>query len=469
MIVVIGSGVAGLAAALGAREEGAEVLVIHRGWRTGSTHFAQGGIAAALLPGDSPERHLQDTLESGQGLASPRAVEILVREGPALLRRLGFSFHPTPAREGGHALPRVWHTGHDRFGLSLQWHLRRLAHRRGVRFWKARVLALGLAGGEVVGVWTDQGFVPADGVILATGGYAALFDPTTNPPQNQGEGLWMALHAGAVLRNLELVQFHPTWLCVPPYGLVSETVRGAGAVLRNARGEAFMPRYHPMGDLAPRDAVTRAILQEMAATGADHVVLDLSSIPEPVFARRFPHIYPRVRPHWPRVPVRPAGHYSLGGVLVNEWGETGVPRLFAAGEVTWSGVHGANRLGSNSLLEGLVWGMRAGNRAAHLPPARREPEAITPPIPELPAHFRETMDRLAGPLRRGKSLRDLLASLPLSLARWVVEGALRREETRGVHVREDFPASHHPPYHLDLMLVGGTPRWQRTSVLEAVG
>ena len=224
-----------------------------------------------------------------------------------------------------------------------------------------------------------------------------------------------------------------------------------------------------MGDLAPRDAVTRAILREMVATGTDHVVLDLSPIPEETFSRRFPHIYPRVRPHWPRVPVRPAAHYSLGGVVVNVWGETGVPRLFAAGEITWSGVHGANRLGSNSLLEGLVWGWRAGERAALLPPSRRKPEEVTPPVPSFPPHLRWAMDRLAGPLRRREALWKLLMDLPPSLARWVVEGALLREETRGVHVREDFPDPHPSPYHLDWTFVQGEPRWHRTNVLEVVG
>jgi len=472
MILIIGSGVAGLAAAIRAREKGAQVLVIHRGWCTGSTHHAQGGIAAALLLEDSPERHLRDTLESGQGLADPRAVELLVREGPALLQGLGLTFYPTPAREGGHSLPRIWHTGHDRFGLSLQWHLRQLARQRGVRFLKTRVLALGLAEGEAVGAWTEEGFLPADAVILATGGYAALYDPTTNPPENQGEGLWMALHAGAVLRDLELVQFHPTWLYVPPDGLISETVRGAGAVIRNTRGEAFMPRYHPMGDLAPRDVVTRAILQEMAATGADHVILDLSPIPEREFSRRFPHTYRRVRSYWPHVPVRPAAHYSLGGVVVNAWGETGVPRLFAAGEVAWTGVHGANRLGSNSLLEGLVWGTQAGERASLLPPSRRQPEDITPPVPSLPEHLRKAMDRQAGALRRGEDLQELVEKLPPSLVRWVAEGALLREESRGVHLREDFPTPHISPYHLDLTLEKGQFRWQRTNLpnlMEVVG
>lgn len=467
MILVIGSGVAGLAAAIRAREWGARVIVLHRGWRTGSTHFAQGGIAAALLPEDSPEQHMRDTLESGHGLADPHAVELMVREGPRLLRELQIPFHSVPAREGGHSVARVWHTGHDRFGLSLQWGLRKRARDLGVRFLQARVLALALRDGEVVGVGTDAGYLPADAVILATGGYAALWDPTTNPPENRGEGLWMAVHAGAVLRDLELVQFHPTWLCAPPFGLISETVRGAGGVLRNLQGEAFMHRYHPMGDLAPRDAVTRAILQEMKQTGTDHVILDLSAIPEPQFRERFPHIYPRIQRFWPRIPVRPAAHYSIGGIVVNSRGETGVPRLFAVGEAAWTGVHGANRLGSNSLLEGLVWGTRAGEQAARLGPQEKEPTDFTPPVPEFAPDFRRMMNEKAGPVREKSGLEDLLQHLPTpSLPRWIAEGALEREETRGVHVRDDAPAPAPIPYHLDLKKEGDTFIRERVDVME---
>ncbi len=473
MIVVVGSGVAGLAAALAARGEGKEVLVIHRGWTTGSTHHAQGGIAAALRDPDTPEAHARDTLRAGQGLASPEAVRILTREGPAMLRHLGLPLHPSPAREGGHGHARVWHTGHDRFGLDLQRFLRRKAREAGVRFLHGHVRGLGLRHGEVVGVWVATTWIPADAVVLATGGYAALWRTSTNPPGNVGEGLWMALHAGARLRNLELVQFHPTWLAQPPHGLISETVRGAGARLRNVWDEPFMHRYHPQGDLAPRDVVTRAIMEEMRRTRAPYVLLDLSPIPRDRFAQRFPHIYPRVASFWPRVPVRPAAHYTLGGIVVDTWGHTGVPRLLAAGETTWSGVHGANRLGSNSLLEGLVWGMRAGLAASRLPPQKALlPAPSTPPPPSNPSRWQGILDRYVGPVRRGEALQTLAeGTLPdlSGLPGWLIQAALLRRESRGVHVREDFPDPAPEPYHLDLRLTPeGRLQWDIVTVEVSV-
>lgn len=467
MIVVIGAGVAGLAAAITAREEGKEVLVIHRGWSTGSTYHAQGGIAAALRFPDSLEAHARDTLEVGQGLADLEAVRVLCQEGPDVLRKMGIPLDPEPTREGGHRYARVWHTGHDRFGRDLQRFLIQKAQQAGVQFLQAHVKGLGVRDEGVVGVWVETTWIPADGVVLATGGYAALWEKTSNPPENQGEGLWMAAQVGARLRNVELVQFHPTWLAEPPYGLVSETVRGAGARLRTMDGETFMHRYHPLGDLAPRDVVTRAILEEMRRTGSPYVLLDLSPIPRDTFDKRFPHIAPRIAPYWPYVPVRPAAHYSIGGVVVDLWGRTEVPRLLAAGEVAWSGVHGANRLGSNSLLEGLVWGRRAGMMAAQLPPSRKRwPSPPTPPPPD-PSPWRKAMDQFVGPIRSGEEVAKVMDQAE-GVPAWVAQAAWIRQESRGVHQREDFPHLDTTLYHVDGHWVDGVMRWER-QLLKVVG
>jgi L-aspartate oxidase len=492
--LVIGSGIAGLRAAIHLLDRGDVVLVTKAGGGESNTGYAQGGIAAALGADDSPALHRDDTIEAGAGLCDPDAVDVLVGEGPRYVRELiewGAAFDtdasgaPALGREGAHSVRRVLHardaTGRE-IGRTL-W-AKVVGHPRLRVFENALATALAVEDGICRGVHVllDGGerlTLQSRAVLLATGGAGQVFSQTTNPAIASGDGLARAWRAGARVSDLEFVQFHPTVLDVrdTPRFLISEAVRGEGARLLNADGEAFMARYDPRGDLAPRDVVATAMVRESLATSRP-VYLSLAHLDAAWVWRRFPAIAAACRAAGldlarDRLPVSPAAHYLCGGVDTDLDGRTSVPGLFAAGEVACTRVHGANRLASNSLLEGLVFGARAAAAmclplvACRLPPARAAGEFPMPSAPALPAAATEdvsaAMWRYAGLIREGDDLARLAVSLePLadrreaaasaaptvaacreaSIARvgaLIARAAARRTESRGGHRRADFP------------------------------
>ena len=390
-VLVLGSGVAGLTAARAAAEAGLSVTVLTKGELAASaTRYAQGGVAAALSPDDSPELHFSDTLSAGGGLCDPEAVRVLTGEGPARLRELmelGASFDRAGdggagsslalAREGGHSLARVVHAGGDATGHEVERAL--VAATAGhlnvtvAEGWLA--LSLHVEDGRVAGVIgipsdaTSPRLIRARHVVLACGGAGQLYSVTTNPALSTGDGVAMALAAGAAVADLEFMQFHPTALHHPamPRPLLSEALRGEGALLRDEAGVAFMAAEHPLADLAPRDVVSRAIARRLVDRGLDHLWLDATSIEN--FPKRFPTIWAASQdagldPTREWLPVAPAAHYLCGGIVTDLDGASSLPGLWACGEVACTGIHGANRLASNSLLEGLVFGHRAATAIA---------------------------------------------------------------------------------------------------------
>ncbi|HEV3231926.1 MAG TPA: L-aspartate oxidase, partial [Candidatus Dormibacteraeota bacterium] len=393
--VVVGSGIAGSFAALHAARAGRVLLLTKTAMEESNSFYAQGGIAAALGGDDSPESHFRDTIEVGRGLCDENAVRILTEEGPTRIRELvalGVRFDrddgdpqpegPDPrgprlalGREAAHSHARIVHAGGDTTGAEIQRGLHQALRDADVATREGHtVLRLLVEGGRCVGLLAEAGGeiveYPASAVILAAGGAGRLFGNTTNPPTANGDGAALAYEAGAELADLEFFQFHPTALRKDgaPSFLISEAVRGEGAVLRNAAGERFLAERHPQAELAPRDVVAREIWAEMARTGADAVFLDLSALPADRMRGRFPQIYAtclRLGIDITRdlVPVAPAAHYMMGGVRTDLDGATSLPGLFACGEVACAGVHGANRLASNSLLESVVFSRRAARAA----------------------------------------------------------------------------------------------------------
>ncbi len=491
--VIIGGGIAGLRAATDLVTRGHVLLLTKAGSTESNTGYAQGGIAAAMGSDDSPALHKSDTLDAGAGLCDPDAVEVLVSEGPRYVSELlywGVAFDrgpdgaPALGREGAHSVRRVLHA-RDATGREIARTLwARVARSRSLQvFDHALATRLVIDGGRCAGVELlrhDGGVarIEARAVLLATGGAGRVFRETTNPAIATGDGLAMAWRAGARVSDLEFVQFHPTVLHMPgaPRFLVSEAVRGEGARLINADGEAFMPRYDARGDLAPRDVVATALVQEAHKTGRP-VFLSLAHLDAQWVSGRFPGIADACRRaglDFARdlLPVSPAAHYMCGGVDTDLFGRTSIPGLFAAGEVACTRVHGANRLASNSLLEGLVFAARAAasiplpEREARLPPLVEAP-AAPPPVPGSAVTSAPVPDRMwrdAGLVRDAATLAPLARDLDAeataletflderggdagdwqaaNLARvgaLIARAALRREESRGGHRRADFP------------------------------
>ncbi|MET9818086.1 L-aspartate oxidase [Streptomyces sp. NPDC006355] len=506
-VVVVGSGVAGLTAALRCEAAGLRTVVVTKArLDDGSTRWAQGGIAAALGEGDTPEQHLDDTLVAGAGLCDEEAVRILVTEGPDAVRRLietGAQFDESSegglelTREGGHHRRRIAHAGGDATGAEISRALVEAVRARGMRTIE-NALVLDLltdAEGHTAGVTLHVmgegqhdgvGAVHAPAVVLATGGMGQVFSATTNPSVSTGDGVALALRAGAEVSDLEFVQFHPTVLFLGQDAegqqpLVSEAVRGEGAHLVDADGARFMLGQHELAELAPRDIVAKGILRRMQEQDAEHMYLDARHFGADMWEHRFPTILAACRAHGidpvtEPIPVAPAAHYASGGVRTDSHGRTTVPGLYACGEVACTGVHGANRLASNSLLEGLVYAERiaadiaAGGLHARVPQPLPHPETPEHPLqtPEARFTIQRIMTNGAGVLRSAESLgqaadrlqrlhtdaRDALAENGktaepgvdtweatnlLCVARVLVAAALLREETRGCHWREDRP------------------------------
>jgi L-aspartate oxidase len=430
-LAVVGGGVAGLYAALCAASE-VDVILLSKGPVFASnSYFAQGGVAAAIGPDDSPGLHAADTERAGRGLCRRSAVRTLTEQAPARIADLvefGVEFDEGLGREGGHSRRRVVHAGGAETGKAIARALasRARAHPRIEIAEGEAALSLRVDGGRCVGVVTERRAVAARATILATGGYAALWERTTNPTGALGQGLALAYRAGAALADLEFVQFHPTALLDDGF-LLSEALRGEGALLVDDDGDRFTD------ELAPRDVVTRAIAERGAAR------LDLRGIER----GRFPGLMATLEragydPAAEPIPVSPAAHYTVGGIVTDLDGRTALPGLYAAGECACTGVHGANRLASNSLLECLVFGRRAALAALGEPgaaPAGRSPRPE--PEPEITPGVRRALWEDAGVIRTADGL-ERLRTAPALLPRLVAEAALARRESRGAHFRADF-------------------------------
>jgi L-aspartate oxidase len=493
--LIVGGGIAGLRAAIGLAAAGRVVILTKAEPAESNTGYAQGGIAAAIGDDDSPALHAADTIRAGDGLCDEAAVRVLVEEGPRYVRELidwGTRFdravdgRPALGREAAHSVRRVLHAGDAtgrEIGRVLWQRVSALASVETIDH--ALVTELIGDSGRVDGVaYFDAAGVRhevrAEATLLATGGAGRVFRETTNPGVATGDGVAFAHDAGARVADLEFVQFHPTALdrAGAPRFLISEALRGEGARLVNDRGDAFMARYHPDADLAPRDVVARSIVREAALTGGP-IFLTLAHLDPDYVTRRFPTIAEMCRLVGldlarDRIPVGPAAHYLMGGVDTDDWGRTSLPGLYAAGEVACTGLHGANRLASNSLLEGLVFGARAAEAmqqppmAAPLKGDRVEAgsrgleagklEAGKAAVPSTDA-IRDLMWRSAGLFRNHDGLRAAVEILDgmadpartstadgwrtrnlVTVARLIARAALRRNESRGGHFREDFPA-----------------------------
>lgn len=488
--LVIGAGVAGLRAAIELAKSGSVLVVAKDSLRESSSEYAQGGIAVALSDDDEVALHEQDTLYAGDGLCDVAAVRTLVEEGPAAIQDLidwGAEFDREGqklsfTREGAHSRNRILHAHGDSTGREIARTLyRKAASLPAVRFESYSAITDILlvddsrTGSRAAGavVFDEKGGTLRDlrarAVLLATGGLGRVFKETTNPDVATGDGVAMAWRAGAAIGNIEFVQFHPTALHVEgaPRFLLSEALRGEGAVLRNKNGEAFMERYHLLKDLAPRDVVSRSIVSEMRQTGSPHVWLDLTSRDAGFIRNRFPRIYETCLAYGVDIareaaPVHPAAHYAMGGVWSDLEGRSTVAGLYSAGEVACTGVHGANRLASNSLLEAVVFGLRAGRAMSAHANDRVESEAMRPEM--LVPDMQETAIRgltweNCGILRERGGLEAVIRAFARSewrpasdpslalierrnihqVAELIAKSALWREESRGGHFRTDFP------------------------------
>ena len=497
--VVIGSGVAGLRAAIELASSGNVAILTKDSPEDSSSEQAQGGIAVALSDEDRIGLHHDDTIAAGAGLCHDLAVRTMVREGPAYILELidwgaafdrkaggggrghGLSF----TREAAHSTRRVLHSQGDSTGREMVRALAAKARKfSNIRlFQQLFTVDLIVRDGRCIGVWVMDSAsgeirpMLGRGVMLATGGCGRIYKATSNPPFATGDGVAIAARAGARIQDMEFVQFHPTTLNLPgaPNFLLTEAIRGEGGVLRNRDGERFMERYHPSAELAPRDVVARSIMAEVRRQQDERIVLDLSGLDAEFVEKRFPMIHRTLETYGmdlacDPVPILPAAHYCMGGVRTDRWARTSLPGLFAAGEVACTGVHGANRLASNSLLEGLVFGGRCGEAMIE---ADAEMPDAAPPIPDLAPCPRnadwieqkrvvltDLMWRRVGIERCGSTLSDALTTLRelrvatdaicssrdwLQLRNMALTGeliaafALIREESRGAHFRTDFP------------------------------
>jgi L-aspartate oxidase len=496
-VLVVGSGIAGLTAALHLREQGLHVTVVTKvNIDDGSTRWAQGGIAAVLDPLDTPEAHANDTEIAGVGLCDPAAVRVLVEEGPARVReliRMGAEFDRNPdgslmlTREGGHRADRIVHAGGDATGAEVQRALHQAVRRDPWIRLVEHALVLDLlraADGRACGITLHVlgegsedgvGAILARAVVLATGGMGQIYSSTTNPSVSTGDGVALAIRAGAAVTDVEFVQFHPTsfvsaGVTSVQRPLISEALRGEGAHLVDEAGKRFMVGQHELAELAPRDVVAKGIHRVLLSTGGDHVYLDARHLGGEFLEHRFPTIMASTRaagvdPATELIPVAPAAHYASGGVRTDLSGRTSIPGLYACGEVACTGVHGANRLASNSLLEGLVFARRIADDIARELPAQADPVARTRQPgwvvdPAIRADLQRTMTRGAGVLRSADSLTVTAAELSrlaglrstprnaaweatnlLTVASALVASAATRRETRGCHWREDYPVA----------------------------
>lgn len=492
-VLIIGSGIAGLYTALKI-SEGKDVILLSKTALTQSnTRYAQGGIAAVTAESDSPELHRQDTLIAGAGICLNEAVEVLVNEGPSCITDLidyGTKFDEENGafaltKEGAHSQRRILHAQGDATGAEIVRALSKcaLSNEKITILENHFTLDLVTHQGQCIGALVRKPdgqviYIRANAIVLATGGAGQLYRYTTNPEIATGDGMAMAYRAGAYIKDVEFIQFHPTSLCYPgaPRFLVSEAVRGEGAVLRNIKGERFMEKYHPLKELAPRDVVARAMVSEMESTGSTFVYLDITHESEELIKHRFPTIYKVCLRYgldmvtdW--IPVAPAAHYIMGGIKTDLYGETSTKRLFACGEVSCTGVHGANRLASNSLAEALVFGRRIAERIGELEDIGDEVPAVSfslmrqhtmnnDTVMERKLRLQKLMLAHVGLKRSERGLTKAVRELEryvkafrmkvekpeemeylnlLTCACLVANAALFREESRGGHYREDFP------------------------------
>lgn len=490
--LVIGGGVAGLRAAIELAGHG-KVLVITKAKET-STEYAQGGVAVALSDEDEVRIHYEDTIRAGDGLCNKKAVKTLVEEGPERILELiswGAEFDREGTRlaftqEAAHTKRRILHSHGDSTGKELERVLLNKArslhniNRYEFAFTIDLIVKDGICKGALLLKESENEIVAiaSKAVVLATGGAGQLYARTTNPSVATGDGMAIAYRAGAILQDMEFVQFHPTTLYAPraPQFLLSEAMRGEGGILRNINGKRFMRNYHPSAELAPRDVVSRSIISEMVKTNARHVYLDLTHLEPEFLKKRFPRIYSTCL-HYDiditedMVPICPSAHYVMGGVKTDLNGATNIKGLFAAGEVACTGVHGANRLASNSLLEGLVYGSRAGRAAGKygkrigsckIPPVSYRKYKIRPEIDidKLRTSLRRIMWDRVGIIRCSKSLKEAKEKISkwdslmnhnfsikkelefknmVTVARLITEASLMREGSIGAHYRSDFP------------------------------
>jgi len=520
-VLVLGSGVTALRAAMEQAPSLRVALVTKSGLTESNSYYAQGGIAAAIAEADSVQQHVADTLDTGCGLSDEAVVRQVVEAAPGCIRELmdwGASFDQengrlSVGREGGHSASRVLHARGDETGKEITSTLlaRVIRHESVDLYENTFAIDLLTLDGAVVGVlaWNQKHgllVVRARRTVLASGGLGRIYRESTNPEVATGDGLAMAYRAGAVLSDLEFVQFHPTTLYIAGASrhLISETVRGEGGRLVDKTGRPFMADYHPMGDLAPRDVVSRAILDHMRRTGAAYVYLDLTGL-EGNVRERFPGIASAcsqfdidIASDW--IPVRPSAHYMIGGVRVDSAGRTSLANLSACGEVASTWLHGANRLGSNSLLEGLVYGRTVGRRIAEElagdtgtgarsgpdAPAGIRSDAVRSTrgqlhVPDVRDSLRSLMWRNAGIVRTGDDLAEADSLIAfwqsyvldkvfdeprawelqnmLTVGRLMTEAALARTETRGVHHRSDFPGRDDVHWQKHILMAHDRPPW----------